>query len=145
MSEAVISGEALPGIEKRLQSSGKKKIVVVGGSHSAFSAAWYDLLRLTLTRALIASPRRVCLRHLVCFQEQPSEEAKGDKVFIPAEQHSICLLHRSPIQVFYATKREADLDKYTDIGEVTLVCTLHAAYVHISALLTICIAALEGE
>ena len=40
MSEDVISGKALADVEKRLQGSGRKRIVIVGGSHSAFSAAW---------------------------------------------------------------------------------------------------------
>ena len=67
----------------------------------------------------------MCLKHLSCFLEQPSEEAKGDKAFLPAEQYSICMLHRSPIQVFYASKKDADADKYADIGEV--ICRSQAS------------------
>ncbi len=66
-----------------------KRVVIVGGSHSAFSAAWMCLHKLGLT------------------------EANG--VLGPS---SVCILHRSAIRVFYATRKEAEQDSYDNIGQI---------------------------
>lgn len=67
----------------------KKRIVIVGGSHSAFSAAW------------------------MCLQKISLDEKEGE-----FGQSSICILHRSPIRVFYGTPGEARNDGYENIGIV---------------------------
>jgi hypothetical protein len=69
----------------------KKRIVIVGGSHSAFSAAWMCLHALGLTN-----------------EESNKHGSLGNS--------SIIMLYRSAVRVFYATKKEADSDGYEDIG-----------------------------
>jgi hypothetical protein len=73
----------LAGIEQlkaKLENKDKKKIVIIGGSHSAFSAAW------------------ICLNKLTIFNSD----------------FQIYIVHRTAVKVFYATKKEADRDKYHD-------------------------------
>jgi hypothetical protein len=67
-------------LKSKLEKKEKKKIVIVGGSHSAFSAAW------------------ICLNKLTVFNSE----------------FQIYIIHRTAIKVFYATKKEADKDKYHD-------------------------------
>lgn len=78
-SDEVCTREGIAVLHSRLKGKDKKKVVIVGGSHSAFSAAW------------------ICLNKL--------------DANINAEMQ-IYILHRSPIKVYYATKREAQKDKY---------------------------------
>ncbi len=74
-----------PGMEKMsitISESPSRKIVIIGGSHSAFSVAWILLNVLT----------------------------KNKKHNFDTGQ--ILILHRSPVSVFYNTRRDAEADKY---------------------------------
>jgi hypothetical protein len=75
---------------------GSTKVVVVGGSHSAFSVAWTLLNKLTLPNASTETNTSV-----------PSKPLPYN--FLDS---SILLLHRSPIQVYYPTAGSADKDNY---------------------------------
>ena len=79
-SDEVCTSEGVTSLAAKLEKKDKKKIVIIGGSHSAFSAAW------------------ICLNKLTLF----------------TSEFQIYIIHRSAIKVFYATKREADKDKYHD-------------------------------
>lgn len=103
-SDNICTGAGLDDLKMKLKGTSKKRIVIVGGSHSAFSAAW------------------ICLNKLEIFQgidnsnaSSPIKASTADSI---AEKYSICILHRSPIQVFYASKKDADSDRYTDIGPI---------------------------
>lgn len=71
-----------------------RKVVIVGGSHSAFSAAWICLYKVDPQVAVFASG-------------------------------SVCILHRSPVPVFYNTKKEAELDGYTDFKHMNSMGQIH--------------------
>lgn len=79
-SDQVCTLSGVEELKSRLEKKEKKKIVIIGGSHSAFSAAW------------------VCLNKLTVF----------------STQFQIYIIHRTPVKVFYGTKREAERDKYYD-------------------------------
>jgi hypothetical protein len=110
-------------LKERLLAAGVNgrpgRVIIVGGSHSAFSAAW------------------ICLHKV----HQPSPQLSSSQPETPNRQStpsgysnntynvgalcfgggSIVMTHRTPIKVFYGTKREADADNYTDIGHVNRV------------------------
>ncbi len=106
-SDRVCTVEGIEEVKKRLlaqteTSSGSsvtkgktknKRIVIVGGSHSAFSAAW------------------MCLHKLGLDKEQHGS----------LEKSSVCIMHRSAIRVFYATRKEAEADTYDNIGHVNKI------------------------
>ena len=187
-------------ILKSTASSGKQKVVIVGGSHSAFSAAWMCLNKLDLSKKN-ESPRQLDSGGVESFQRgaehvtrscsprsvrdhvQPSVDSGDDNgstsslevatrpsstqsprilmsksstspvilrdkdrekdsakpqgrdsgkvvnrtkrtpiTIAPASTgpgpSDILILHRSAIKVFYRTRREADYDRFYDIGVV---------------------------
>jgi hypothetical protein len=71
--------------------------VIIGGSHSAFSAAW------------------ICLNKLGWNKSADSSAAN----------HSIYLVHRHDIKVFYACKRDADRDKYVSYEGINKQGQIH--------------------
>ena len=95
LSDHLLSDELLE-LQEKIKKWNKtnnngNKIVIVGGSHSGFSCAWLMLKKLEQFNSL----------------NDPS--------------YSIIILHRSFIKVFYSTKREADNDNYTDIGQINKI------------------------
>lgn len=90
-SDHVCTQAGIDELMHRMKHSPRKKIVIIGGSHSAFSAAW------------------ICLNRL----GWGSDSQLGANASPSTQPHSIYIIHRSPIKVYYATKREADRDKYT--------------------------------
>ena len=64
-----------------------RKIVIIGGSHSAFSAVW------------------ICLNKL-------------DPQLISFNSGSICIVHRSPVLVFYNSRKDAEIDGYSDFRQL---------------------------
>ena len=103
-SDRVCTAEGIEEVRSRMQRAPKKqqRIVIVGGSHSAFSAAWMCLNKIDLhsSNQLDAPPG------------SPVASASGFGA------SSICILHRSPIRVFYASRREAEADGNDYIGTV---------------------------
>jgi len=79
-SDDVCTNAGVATLKAKLEKKDKKKIVIIGGSHSAFSAAW------------------ICLNRLTLF----------------SNEFQIYILHRTSVKVFYATKKEAEKDKYYD-------------------------------
>jgi hypothetical protein len=95
-SDHVCTQAGIDELINRMQTSSKKRIVIIGGSHSAFSAAWICLNKLGWGKDSLAA----------CGNSSPASLAAS-------QPHSIYIIHRTPIKVYYATKREADRDKYT--------------------------------
>jgi hypothetical protein len=112
-SDNLCTATGLEFIRNKLIKSncGKKqgKIVIVGGSHSSFSAAWMLINKLDL---------RTNNNNSSDLNKTDNETSTSSNTNISSQlgTNSICLMHRSLIQVFYATKREADNDEYSDIG-----------------------------
>ena len=90
-SDYLCTAPGIKELEERLKRSGRRKVVIVGGSHSGFSAAW------------------VCLN--LVRSGEGSDGTGTNSGFAPA---SICLVHKSPIKVFYVTKKDAEADGYKD-------------------------------
>ena len=133
-------------IKKNLRNGGKGKVVIVGGSHSAFSAAWICLNKMnnnnTTTSAApaanftttgagateveiaaidVASSSMEEKNGAIGVAAVPSSQASttsSSSYVLPPNTPSVFILHRSFVKVFYSTKREAELDGYTDIGVI---------------------------
>jgi hypothetical protein len=88
-SDFVITKEGIAELESRLSKikQSARKVVIIGGSHSAFSAAW------------------ICLNKL-------------DPQLVSFGPGNISIVHRTPVMVFYGTRREADVDGYGDFKQV---------------------------
>lgn len=99
-SDFICTGKGVAWLNDRLMrakvggNNRDRKIVIVGGSHSAFSAAW------------------ICLNKV---DSQAASFASG----------SVCILHRSPVPVFYNTKKEAELDGYSDFKHMNSMGQIH--------------------
>lgn len=85
-SDMFNSLQGLDDARRRLQGKPQPRVVIIGGSHSAFSAAW------------------VCLNTIA-----PSFSAGFG-------HSSIYIVHRGYVRVFYACRREAEADAYTTIS-----------------------------
>lgn len=85
-----------------LKSNGKDvrlnagRVVIVGGSHSAFSAAWVCLHKLNADTA-----------SLLGGDDRSSYDG------IHFGHNGICLVHKSDIKVFYSSKANAEKDRYS--------------------------------
>jgi len=96
-----------------------RRVVIVGGSHSAFSVAWVCLNKVVLhppTKGPLATKEKSNVSG-----KDKEGGAEGDVQGPPPQvwqSNSISLLHRSAIQVFFSTRKEATEEQYTDIGVV---------------------------
>ena len=87
-----------------LKSNGKDvrlnagRVVIVGGSHSAFSAAWVCLHKLNADST-----------SLLGGDDRSSSSYDG----IHFGHNGICLVHKSDIKVFYSSKANAEKDRYS--------------------------------
>ena len=88
-------------IRTRLLSSVFKHVVIIGGSHSAFSCAWITINRL--------------LKDLHISGSEGSATGGGGG---GGNKCYVYILHRSAIKVFYNTKQEADRDGYRDYKHI---------------------------
>lgn len=99
--------------------NGTPRVVIIGGSHSGFSAAWMLIYRLQ--------------QHLDLFSGHPTPSTSPTPSTAPAPSPSprsgaspqkkqgprspsplqIFLLHRSPIRIFYESRAEAERDGYS--------------------------------
>jgi hypothetical protein len=92
------------------------RIVVIGGSHSAFSAAWVCLnlvnedstLRLLTNNGTIGGNSNTLL---TATSAPISLNGHNQIKFGPS---GVCILHRSAIRVFYASRADADHDHYPE-------------------------------
>jgi hypothetical protein len=108
-SDYVCTQKGLDDLRSRLVKAGLAanrttpgRVVVIGGSHSAFSAVWLCLHR--LNESLGAANGAA---------QTPAQESKGDDINqVVFCQSGICLVHKSSIKVFYSTKADADKDGY---------------------------------
>lgn len=76
----------------RLLKTSRRKVVIIGGSHSAFSALW------------------------VCLNKVSTENSPNEAILFPPS--SIIILHRGPIRVFYSSRKEAEADGCKDIVNI---------------------------
>jgi hypothetical protein len=115
-SDYVCTQKGLDDLRSRLVKAGLAanrttpgRVVVIGGSHSAFSAAWLCLHRLNepATGASGASGSAA---------ESKSSAASDDPTAVVFCQSGICIVHKSSIKVFYSTKADADKDGYVIEG-----------------------------
>eukprot|EP00598_Pedospumella_elongata_P005376 CAMPEP_0184983198 /NCGR_PEP_ID=MMETSP1098-20130426/12506_1 /TAXON_ID=89044 /ORGANISM="Spumella elongata, Strain CCAP 955/1" /LENGTH=1252 /DNA_ID=CAMNT_0027507003 /DNA_START=65 /DNA_END=3823 /DNA_ORIENTATION=- len=83
------------------------RVVIIGGSHSAFSAAWLCLNRINgETAATGAAATNSENKAAPVVSAVPADEV------LQFGQSGICLVHKSSIKVFYCTKGDADRDGY---------------------------------
>lgn len=111
-SDFAITSEGIEAMRKMLASAKGKspstgRIVIVGGSHSAFSAAW------------------TCLNHLNLPSNNQAEATDkggaGSCTGIGGQlsaASSVIMLHRSSIRVFYGSRKEAENDDYDNFTQV---------------------------
>ena len=107
-SDRVCTAEGIEEVRRRMHHAPRRqqRIVIVGGSHSAFSAAWMCLNKLGIHSNNNA------------VDAAPAAAGEAGDVSGNFGASSICILHRSPIRVFYASKREAEADGNDYIGTV---------------------------
>lgn len=82
----------------------RRRVVIIGGAHSAFSAAWICLNKLGWVKPTVA------------LQGGALPSGVSPNVYI---------IHRTPVKVFYCCKRDADKDKYTDYQQVNGTGQIH--------------------
>jgi hypothetical protein len=120
-SDYACSYEGIKEIRSRLQKNssnptGNGRIVIIGGSHSAFSVAWVCLQK------LLEGLDDNHVRSTITPVNAPSSSHHGNNSNNNSDPYAklkfgpsgICILHRSPIKVFYSTKGEADHDHYNE-------------------------------
>jgi hypothetical protein len=108
-SDYVCTQKGLDDLRSRLVKAGLAanrttpgRVVVIGGSHSAFSAVWLCLHRLNESLGVANGAAQA-----------PAQESKGEDINqVVFCQSGICLVHKSSIKVFYSTKADADKDGY---------------------------------
>ena len=133
-------------IKKNLRIGGKGKVVIVGGSHSAFSAAWMCLNRMNggntaaavvpvagstatgvtemevagaeVTSSSVEETNNAVDVAAAAAPSSQASTASSSSCVLPPNTPSVFILHRSFVKVFYSTKREAELDGYTDTGVI---------------------------
>ena len=110
LSERVLTKEGCEELKKRLGRN--KKVVLVGGSHSAFSVAWVLLNCLNDANAICQGNAKNGAKEKE--GEKGGEHPKNNNIYF--QHQEVTILHRSAIRVFYNTKREAERDSYP-IGE----------------------------
>lgn len=91
----------------KLRNYPRKRIVIIGGSHSAFSAAW------------------ICLNKLGWYGDSDSTLQSTISSSQNSSNHSIYIVHRHEIKVFYACKRDADRDKYVSYEGINKQGQIH--------------------
>lgn len=138
MGDVACTLEGMKEIRKRMRISGKYRVAIVGGSHSAFSAAWMCLNKLddlSVDNNIISSSantenseisvdKTININHTSLTETDlddkisPTAASPSTSYISKLGPSSICILHRSSIKVFYGTKKDADSDNYVDIGVV---------------------------
>eukprot|EP01031_Cornospumella_fuschlensis_P033659 gene33659-40721_t len=100
LSDVACTSEGVQELKKRIRKQIKAnpssgvRVAIVGGSHSAFSAAW------------------VCMHKV--DEAQDAVPTAVPSITFPSS--SICILHRSPICVYYATRHDAEKEGYLGGG-----------------------------
>lgn len=128
-SDVVCTQEGIVELRQRLltspktaanSSTGMGKVVIIGGSHSAFSAAWICLNKLVEEESIpisIPVPNNNANTNNNPLTS-PGKPANNNNTTsnnrIKIGNSGICILYRSPMKVFYATKAEADHDSYAE-------------------------------
>ena len=105
-SDYVCTDQGISELITRLKNYPRKRIVIIGGSHSAFSAAWICLNKLGWNSCSSSSGggNSSSINDLNIHSTIGSSNNSSN--------NSIYIVHRHEIKVFYACKRDADRDKY---------------------------------
>jgi hypothetical protein len=124
MSDHVCTAAGAAELRERLMTPGNGvcgkpgRIVIVGGSHSAFSAAWICLHKV---HQAAASDGNTSSTPAVKDKDIGKESNNNSLGPLFLGNGSVVMTHRSSIKVFYGTKKDADIDNYTDIGQINRV------------------------
>lgn len=123
-SDFILQEEGYRKIQSQLKLiNGKKKIVIIGGSHSGFSSAWILLNDPATYRTIIKGEEyqwkrehgcKKCLEDCICFGRANDKNwsiSEEDK--INRDELEIIILYRDHIRVYYPSQEEALSDNYT--------------------------------
>ena len=105
----------------RIRKSGKRRVVIIGGSHSAFSSAWICLHKLGLGDDFVQQQQQQQVdgnNTTSTSADNSNNNTNSQNNSEPFSMASICIIHRGPIRVFYNTRKEAELDGCKDIPSV---------------------------
>lgn len=112
-SDYICTTSGIQELINKLRNYPRKRIVIIGGSHSAFSAAW------------------ICLNKLGWYKESDSplyssiNSNNTNSSTNTSSNHSIYIVHRHEIKVFYACKKDADRDKYVSYEGINKQGQIH--------------------
>lgn len=150
LSDHACTNEGIQEIKQRLMKnntniSGMGRIAIIGGSHSAFSAAWICLNKLvdhdeltnplTMNRNGLMTPSSSSRGHITptlnttittTTTTTTTNTATNTVATNPVSNKlrfgtsGICILHRSSIKVFYGTMADADHDNYHEYANYTI-------------------------
>jgi hypothetical protein len=95
------------------------RVVIVGGSHSSFSAAWICLHKLKDAIGNAPSSSGCNYASQETKVESAGSSSKGEE-YLSFCQSGVCIVHKSNIKVFYCTKGDADKDGYNPDASVSL-------------------------
>jgi hypothetical protein len=102
------------------------KVAIVGGSHSAFSTVWMCLNRIDFGAPRLSAVPSDSIKPAVPFLPPVEKNAAATEDGAGWGAYSISVLHRSAMQVFYNSKREAEADGYTDYKQVNKHGQIHS-------------------
>mmetsp|Transcript_12468 Transcript_12468/g.12882 ORF Transcript_12468/g.12882 Transcript_12468/m.12882 type:complete len:1070 (-) Transcript_12468:84-3293(-) len=107
-SDYVCTDNGISELITRLKNYPRKRIVIIGGSHSAFSAAWICLNKLGWNSTSGSNGSSSNIGNNTNESNLHSTIGNSNN----SSNNSIYIVHRHEIKVFYACKRDADRDKY---------------------------------
>lgn len=108
-SDYVCTDSGIAELTSKLKNFPRKRIVIIGGSHSAFSAAWICLNKLGWNSSCSGGSSS-SNNNSLNSNELSLHSTIGNSN--NSSNNSIYIVHRHEIKVFYACKRDADRDKY---------------------------------
>lgn len=146
-SNEVLSPFGIAKLRAKFGSS-SGKICIIGGAHSAFSAAWLCIHgeNAQFESCSNSSKKKILARHMqispcsrrisrgmfndqILYSKDHSDIQAGAGAIALKRANpriSITILHRSPVRVFYPTKREAEMAEYRNYKQTNRHGQIHA-------------------
>jgi lysine/ornithine N-monooxygenase len=119
LSDSVLQREGYMKLHDNIISNNKRKIVIIGGSHSAFSCAWI-MLNFPSSYSNVKIGEDLLPKTDFCCEECKCFGAVNDRNWNLCKQSlaeqvdiEIKMLYRDHIRVFYGTEQDAVNDGYT--------------------------------
>jgi IS1 family transposase len=118
-SDFVLQEKGYQSIIERLSAKKRKKVIIVGGSHSAFSCAWillnepadyYKFDSTTFYKAKTCYSCRKCSKQFCCFGEVKNRNWRFTKM--PLDDIEIEILYKDHVKVYYHSEKDAQNDGY---------------------------------